>query len=317
MLTVAVTQRLHHSTLERLQGSFEVVANLGPDPWTESVRREVCRGANAMLAFMTDRIDDEFLSGCERLEIVAACMKGGDNIDLDACSRHGVTVSRSTDLLTEPTAELAIALLLNLARNLMPGDAQVRRGHFLGWRPSLYGRTLRGTKVGVVGTGAVGRATGRNLLGMGAIPIGFDTNPRSLALAKAAGMAIGAPDDLGNLEMLVLCLPLVTDTVNWLDEDRIRTLAPGVLVVNVGRGSTVDETAVSNALATGQLGGYAADVFAFEDLSLVERPSRIDPRLTESDKTFLTPHLGSAVGKTRLAIEEEAVDVLDAYFFPG
>jgi phosphonate dehydrogenase len=303
--------------LERLEQSFDVVANTSPDPWTESVRAQACRHAHGIVAFMTDRIDDRFLLECRRLEIVAGCMKGGDNIDLEACSRRGVTVSRSTDLLTEPTAELAIALLLNLARNLMPGDALVRRGGHLGWRPSFYGRTLRGTKVGVVGTGAVGRAVGRNLIGMGAVPVGFDINPRSVALADATGMIRGTPDDLRDLEMLVLCLPLATETVKWLDAERIKTLAPGALVVNVGRGSTVDETAVSNALACGQLGGYAADVFAFEDLSLEQRPSRIDPRLTESDKTFLTPHLGSAVARTRLAIEEEAVGVLEAYFFPG
>jgi phosphonate dehydrogenase len=314
---IAVTHPIHSSLLERLEQSFEVSANRTPEPWTESVRREACRDAHGIVAFMNDRIDEPFLSQCHRLEIVAGCMKGGDNIDLEACSRRGVAVSRSNDLLTEPTAELAIALLLNLARNLGAGDAHVRRGVHRGWRPDFYGKTLRGTRVGVVGTGAIGRAVGRNLIGLGAIPVGFDSAPRSMALAEAAGMRLGRPDELTELDMLVLCLPLTTGTVHWLDAARIGRLPPGALVVNVGRGSTVDESAVADALSSGWLGGYAADVFAFEDLSLERRPSEIDPRLTGSHKTFLAPHLGSAVASCRLAIEEEAVAVLEEHFFPG
>ena len=96
-------------------------------------------------------IDDDFLAKCPRLKIVAAALKGFDNFDVGACTRRGIWFSIVPDLLTEPTAELALALMLSLARNVPTGDRLVRSGQFQGWRPILYGTGLRGNTVGIIG----------------------------------------------------------------------------------------------------------------------------------------------------------------------
>ena len=307
---MVVAHRIHPQVLSDLAKRFEVVANLSHEPWSDDHLAETCRTALGLMAFMTEHVDARFLSKCRRLKIVAGCLKGGDNIDREACAAAGVAVRVCEDLLTEPTAELALALLLSLARGLPAGDRHVRAGGFSGWRPKFYGSTLRGTRVGIAGLGAVGRAVGRNLAALGAVPVGTDPSSGSCEVARTSGIEVVAPRDLADLSMLVLCLPLVPGTVGWLDGDRIRMLAPGALVVNVGRGSTVDEAAVSNALSKGRLGGYAADVYAFEDRSRPEAPVAVDPRWMQSDRTLLTPHLGSAVDSVRLAMEVEAAGYL-------
>lgn len=308
---IVATCRVHDQVLDRLRESFEVAANPSDEPWPEPERRSACAQADGLLAFMTDRIDRDFLQACPRLKIVAACLKGGDNIDAQACAELGIALHRSGDLLTEPTAELALASLLSLARGIPAGDRLVRTGAFQGWRPTGYGRTLRGSEVFVAGLGRVGRAVGRNLLALGARVRGLDASPLSTLAARSEGIQPAIVPDLAGAGMLVLCLPLEPSTFRWLDEERISLLAQGALVVNVGRGSTVDEAAVSRALASGRLGGYASDVYAFEDLSLTPRPSGVPSDWILSDRTLLTPHLGSAVGSARLAIELEAVRALE------
>lgn len=303
---MVVAHRVHSEVLTGLAKRFKVVANLAYEPWDDEHLAQTCQDAQGLMAFMTERIDEQFLSKCPGLKIVAACLKGGDNIDMEACWAAGVAVYVCDDLLTEPAAELALALLLSLARGLPAGDRHVRSGAFRGWRPKFYGSTLRGTRVGIAGLGAVGRAVGRNLAALGAIPVGTDPSTGSCGIARTCGIEVVAPRDLADLSMLVLCLPLLPETTGWLDAARIGMLAPGALVVNVGRGSTVDEVAVSGALSTGRLGGYASDVYAFEDRSRPDGPETVDLRWLESDRTLLTPHLGSAVDSVRLAMERDA-----------
>jgi phosphonate dehydrogenase len=314
---VAVTARIHPRVLDRLRQRFQVVANADDSPWTAERRLEACRDAQGLMAFMTDRIDREFLLRCPNLRAVAACLKGGDGIDLAACKDRGVRVHLSGELLTEPTAELATALLLSLCRGILEGDRMVRAGRFSGWSPSRYGRTLRRSRVFVAGLGPVGRAVGRNLFRLGADVSGCDVDLASCVRARDMGIEVVSEDGMRDASMVVLCLPLRPSTTGWFSAERISTLEPGALVVNVGRGSTVDEEAVAAALASGRLGGWAADVFAFEDLSVEERPLAVHPDWIRSDRTLLTPHLGSAVDEVRLSIEMEAVAALEDMLLDG
>src|ERR1700721_1130776 len=109
------------------------------------------------MVFMPDALDEPFLQSCPNLKIVAAALKGCDNFDIEACTRLGIWFTIVPDLLTEPTAELALALMLGLSRNVLSGDRLIRSGEFQGWRPLLYGTGLAGSTVGIIGYGAVGR----------------------------------------------------------------------------------------------------------------------------------------------------------------
>src|SRR5262249_38679508 len=145
-----------------------VVVNTGDEPWAPDAVVRQAADAEALVAFMTDRVDESFLARCPRLRIVACVLKGYDNFDVAACSRRNILLSVVPDLLTNPTAELAVGLTIALGRKLLAGDAHVRSGAFGGWRPHLYGTGLDGSTVGIVGFGAVGRAIARRLGGFGA-----------------------------------------------------------------------------------------------------------------------------------------------------
>jgi phosphonate dehydrogenase len=246
-------------------------------------------------------VDAALLAAAPGLRIIAGALKGPDNIDIPACTRAGVWVSVVPDLLTEPTAELALGLALSLQRHIGAGDARVRALHG-GWRPVLYGHGIAGSTVGIAGQGRLGRAIARLVAAF---------RPARLLAHDPAGVAPEAepaewPALLAAADLLFLALPLTPETQHRLDASALALLPPGARVVNVGRGSVAEEAAVAAALGTGRLGGYAADVFAFEDLSRADRPAAVPPALLAAPNTLFTPHLGSATRAARRAIEGAA-----------
>jgi phosphonate dehydrogenase len=294
--------------LAALRACARVACNRGPTPWDAGELARRAARADALIAFMPDRVDAELLARCPRLRLVAGALKGADNIDAAACAERGVRVTVVEDLLSAPTAELAVLLTLGLLRHLRTGDAAVRGGHD-GWRPGLYGGTLVDGTIGVLGMGSLGRAFARQLAGFGTRIVYHD--PRRLPSADEAALRLTwvPADELParcGCALVLLC-PLTAASTGWLDATRLRTLAPGSVVVNAGRGSVVDEAAVLAALRDGRLAGYAADVFAFEDRARRDRPLQVDPELLAHPNTLFTPHLGSAVLRVREAIEHAAV----------
>jgi phosphonate dehydrogenase len=307
---IVVTQPLHPSVLKRLQAFATVEMNHGPEPWTARELRTRAADADGLMAFMTDHVDEAFLDACPRLRMIGCALKGADNFDVAACRRRGVAVSVVPDLLTAPTAELAVGLLIGLGRHLRAGDALVRGGGFAGWRPILYGAGLEGATVGVLGFGRVGQAVASRLQGFGCRLLGHDAG----APAPAGVTAVPLEELLPAADALVLALPLTPATRHILGARHLAALPSYALVVNVARGSLVDEAAVAAALEAGRLGGYAADVFAMEDWALPDRPREIPPALLAHPRTLFTPHLGSAVAQVREAIESAAAESLEAFF---
>ncbi|MBL27990.1 MAG: hydroxyacid dehydrogenase [Rhodospirillaceae bacterium] len=311
---VVVTNLAEPAAISVLTPHADVVANDRPAPWSRKELIERSGEAFGILAFMTDAVDDDLLRRCRSLQIVAGALKGADNIDVAACSRRGIWVSVVPDLLSAPTADLAVGLLLALSRNLVTGDRLVRSGGFTGWRPILFGRGLEGATVGIVGMGTLGRALARRLRAFGCRLLYVDDHPlppteeRLLAVERRRLAVMAAEADI-----LVLALPLEPRSVHLVNRRLLATLRPGCLLINAARGSLVDEEAVADFLEEGRLGGYAADVFAFEDMSRADRPRTVPDRLRAMpDRTVLTPHLGSAVADARRAIvTEAALNIVD------
>jgi lactate dehydrogenase-like 2-hydroxyacid dehydrogenase len=133
---ILVTNRVHGEVLAWLAAFGDVDANTALAPWSADEVRSRAAAADAVLAFMPDRIDAAFLAGCPRLKIVACALKGFDNFDVEACTAAGVWLTVVPDLLTAPTAELAIGLAIALARYIRDGDTVIRSGAFEGWRRS-------------------------------------------------------------------------------------------------------------------------------------------------------------------------------------
>jgi phosphonate dehydrogenase len=272
------------------------------------------RDADAIMVFMTDYVDAAFLDACRGLHIVAGALKGFDNLDGRACAERGVWLSIVPDLLTAPTAELAVGLTIGIARQIRPADAHVRSGAFDGWQPRFYGTGIAGACVGIIGMGAVGCAIAERLGGF-ACRLAY-TDPKALAPAAASQLGVQpvALDELlATSDFVILAVPLTPDTLHLINTQTLARMRPGAFLINPSRGSVVDEDAVLAALESGRLGGYAADVFGMEDRARRDRPATIAPRLREQPRTLFTPHIGSAVTDVRVAIEHRAAEnILDA-----
>ncbi|MFZ0979670.1 MAG: phosphonate dehydrogenase [Candidatus Acidiferrales bacterium] len=305
---VFVTNRVHREVIAFLEEFAEVEANPSADPFPREVFFEKAARASGMMVFMNDSLDAAALERCPKLRIVAGALKGYDNFDVSACTKRGIWFTIVPDLLTIPTAELTIALMLGLARKVLAGDRVVRSGAFAGWRPILYGAGLSGSTVGIVGMGKLGRAVAERLAAFGmkilyADPVAMPAeSEKSLGAARAELHELVARSDF-----VVVLAPLAPGTLHLFDAAMLARMKPGSFLVNVGRGSVVDEQAVANALRSEHLAGYAADVFEMEDWARADRPAAVCPDLlAQDDKTLFTPHLGSAVRETRLEIEMRA-----------
>lgn len=313
---VVVTNWVHDEVLDFLNTRFSVDANRGREPWSDWDLRRRTADAEALMAFMPDRVDADFLDACPQLRIVAGALKGYDNFDADACAARGVWLTVVPDLLTEPTAELAVGLVIALARNMPAGDRYVRDGSFEGWRPRFYGRGLAGSTVGILGMGAVGCAIAERLRGFRARVVYWDAKPLPAAREKALAAAPVSFDTLlGNSHFIILALPLTAATTHLIGRDALRKVRLGTYLVNPARGSMVHEEAVAEAIECGRLAGYAADVFEMEDWARTGRPPTVSFRLRQyQDRTVFTPHLGSAVDSVRFDIAMAAAEsIVDCF----
>lgn len=312
---VLVTHWVHQPVISYLEQHCELVVNPSRATWDRAKVLEEAKRCDAMMAFMPDCVDDTFIAACPQLKIVAAALKGPDNFDITACTRRGVWFTLVPDLLTVPTADLAIALLLGITRRILDGDEHVRSGRFQGWRPELYGTGLAGGTIGIIGMGAVGRAVAERASVFGARVVYAD--PREAPLSGAFIAEHTTLDEvIARSDFLLPLTHLNRDTCHMIGAPALSRMKRGAYLVNVGRGSLVDEAAVAASLAAGHLAGYAADVFEMEDWALETRPREIHPQLlADRSRTLFTPHLGSAVDEVRKAIALEAaaniVDVLE------
>jgi phosphonate dehydrogenase len=313
-----ITNKVFPEVLASFGSNCEVDANFSAEPWDTSKWLQHLRSADAVIAFMPDRIGEDELAQCPHLKLISCALKGYDNFDLQACERRGVALCIVEDILTVPTAELAIGLLIAVSRNLLRGDALVRSGQFRGWRPTLYGRGLQRATIGLLGMGAVGQAIAARLKAFECSLAYHDLKRLPEQVERTLGVGWVQREELfASSDFLILALPLSAETTQCINHDVLARMKPGAYLINPARGSLVIESAVADALASGHLAGYAADVFEFEDWANPDRPQGMNGRLQKMpDCTVFSPHLGSAVATARLAIEFQAAqNVID--FFSG
>lgn len=301
---IVVTNPLHDEVRARLEEHGLVDMNTSIEPWSAQQLRTRLQSASAMMGFMTDSVNEALLHHAPELKIIACALKGYDSFDVAACTERGVWVSIVPDLLTEPTAELALGLAISLARHVRSGDALIRSAPYQGWRSQLFGTGLAHSTVAVLGLGMVGSAILERLAGFGCEKIlGVDpmaNHPRaqSATLRQA----------LREADFVFVAAPLTRGSHHLISQAELAHSKAGQLIINVGRGSVVDEQAMAQALLKGRIAGYAADVFECEDWALADRPAGIAAELLALPNTLFTPHLGSAVSRVRLAIEHRAAD---------
>lgn len=260
------------------------------------------RQVRAVLTSGTVGIDAATAARFPGLEIVAVHGVGLDAVDLPAMAARGIVVTNTPDVLTEDVADLAVSLLLAASRRLPQLDRYVRAGHWPEKRPLPPSRSLRGKTAGIYGYGRIGQAVAGRLRGFG-IDIryfqrseGPEPRRRSASLRELAAAS----------DYLVVCTPGGPDTRHAVDAAVLEALGPEGILVNIARGSVVDEAALIEALSSGRLGAAALDVF--------EDEPHVPAALCALDNTVLSPHVGSLTVEARLAMRTLCFDNLRAHF---
>ncbi len=249
------------------------------------------RDAEVLVVTYLDRIDEALLSGLPAVRQVSSYGVGLNHIELPAASRRGITVTNTPDVVTDATADLAMALLLAAARRVCEGDRLIRAG---GWREAapefLLGREVTGKTIGIVGFGRIGQAVARRAAGFG-MRILY-TSPREAGFPGATRVDLDAL--LATSDIVSLHCPLTDATRDLISRERIGQMKPGAILVNTSRGPVVDEEAVAEALEDGRLFAAGLDVFRNEP--------QVPERLRRAENAVLTPHLGSGTRETRNAM---------------
>jgi phosphonate dehydrogenase len=310
---IVITNRIHADVVDLLQTRCRLEMNSDPEPWSCEEFLKKARDSVGAVAFMTDCIDRNFLAHCPDLRIIASVLKGHDNFDVESCTRSGVWFTVVPNGLTAATAELTIGLMIGISRHLVEADAHVRH-KYEGWRPIFYGQGLEHSTVGILGMGEIGQAVAKRLRGFDCRTMYFDERQIPPHQAISIGARFAPFEELLKVsDFLVIALPLTGRTQHMIDANTISIMKTGCYVINPARGSIVNEDAVADALASGKLAGYAADVFEMEDWARKDRPKKISSRLiADVEHTLLTPHVGSADRRARYAAEMEmAYSILD------
>jgi phosphonate dehydrogenase len=282
-------------------------------------KKELILGAqrsDALCCLVPDIIDEEVINLCPELKVISLAGRGLDNIDVQAATVRDIWVTNAVESI-EPTADLAWALLLGVARKINSADSFVRSGRFRGWeyQPLFYGSSVDGKTLGIIGRGHLGMAIARRAMGFNMTVLYYDTYRYDESLAETYNMTALPRDELlRRSDFICLASPLTEQTFHQISTRELSLMKPTACLINPSRGSEVNEQAVAEALVQGRLAGYAADVFEMEDTRYPDRPSHINEDLIKlSDRTLFTPHLGTAVPEIRMEIMKlRALNVLQA-----
>lgn len=297
-MKVFVSRPLPGAAMDRLAAGFEV----GVGPQDRATTREEllagARDADALVSMLSDRIDAAFFEACPNLKLVANYAVGVNNIDLEEAARRGIWVTNTPGVLTDATADLAFGLLLSIARRIPESELFLREGRFDGWAPLLFlGADLSGATLGIVGMGRIGQAMARRALGFGMKVVYHTRTPLPPELeASYAAKHLPLDELIATSDFISLHCPLTPDTKHLFDADAFRQMKKTAYLINTARGPVVDEAALVEALASGEIAGAGLDVYEEEPV--------VHPGLLDRKDVVLAPHTGSATFGTRSKMAE-------------
>jgi lactate dehydrogenase-like 2-hydroxyacid dehydrogenase len=309
-LSVLVTRPIFSQVVQRLEEHARVIVSEEDRCLETRELIERVRGMNALLSFVTDRVDAAVMDAAPGLRVIGNCAVGYDNIDLAAATERGIQVSNTPGVLTEATADLAWALLLAVARGLVPADRHVREGAFHGWGPmDFLGRDLCGTTLGILGMGRIGQAVARRAMGFRMRILYTTRSPWQGSLGS-----VSFPDSdfdpgphpvpldvlLRESDFLSIHVPLNPSTHRLIGRKELAMMKPSAVLINTSRGKVLDEGALVDVLRERKIAGAGLDVF--------EDEPALAPGLADLDNAVLLPHIGSASVGTRMKMAMTAAE---------
>jgi len=299
---VFVTRKLPEIVEKRLDDLFNVTLRDDDRPMSKAELIEAINNCDVLVPTVTDLITADMLDGAKDLKLIANFGAGTDHIDVAAAHEQGIVVTNTPGVLTEDTADLAMALILAVPRRLVEGDRFTRAGKYKIWGPNhMLGHRVRGKKLGIIGMGRIGQA-----VAMRAHAFGLEVhyhNRRQVpeAIEKSLGATYWNDLDemLTHIDIVSINCPATPATHHLINEDRLKLLSADSYIVNTSRGEVIDEAALAKALAKGELGGAGLDVY--------ENEPEIHEGLLALPNVILAPHISSATHESRREMGEKVL----------
>lgn len=302
---IYITRKLPASVLEILGERFHV------DMWEkeeEAVPRDVLlekvKDTQGLLCMLTETIDEEVMKAAPNLKVISNMAVGYNNIDVEAATQRGITVTNTPGVLTETTADLTFALLMATARRLMEASDYLRDGKWETWSPmQLTGMDIHGATLGIIGFGRIGQAVARRAAGFGMNILYYNRSQKPDAEKETGARFSEFEDVLRESDFITILLPYSKEVHHLISAKELSLMKKTAVLINTARGGIVDEGALYDALTNGNLWAAGLDVFEKEPVD----PG--NPLLTLPNVVTL-PHIGSASIATRMKMAGLAVENL-------
>ncbi|NMG43413.1 D-glycerate dehydrogenase [Aromatoleum toluvorans] len=305
-----LTRRWPAEVERALSERFDVRLNTEDRPFTRDEIRAALAACDALLATVSDRIDADALGTAPNAKLIANYGVGYSHIDIDAARGLGIAVTNTPDVLTDCTADLAITLMLMVARRAGEGERELRSGNWTGWRPThMIGSKVSGKTLGLVGMGRIARAVAmRAQHGFGMKIVFFNRSrvPAEALAGLAARQCDTVEEVLAQSDFVSLHCPGGAATRHLINAERLALMRRDAFLINTARGEVVDEAALVDALRSGTIAGAGLDVF--------EREPLVSEGLMTLENVVLLPHLGSATRETRVGMGMRVLENVEAFF---
>ncbi|MEZ5750814.1 MAG: D-glycerate dehydrogenase [Paracoccaceae bacterium] len=302
-LSVVVTRRLPDPVETRLKELFDVTLRDEDVKMTRDELVEAMRQADVLVTTVTDQIDSGMLGQAgEKLRLIANYGAGVDHIDVQSARQRGILVSNTPGVVTEDTADMAMALMLAVTRKIPEGLAEMQAGAWTGWSPMAHlGGRIGGKRLGILGMGRIGQAVARRAKAFG-MQIHYH-NRRRLRPEQEEPLEATFWESLdqmvARMDVISINCPHTPSTFHLMNARRLKLLKPSAVIVNTSRGEVIDENALTRMLRAGEIAGAGLDVF--------ERGHEVNPRLRELPNVVLLPHMGSATMEGRIEMGERVI----------
>ena len=308
-LTIAVTRRLPNLTEAKMVELFDARLNSNDIALTDEKIIVACEGAQILVPTVTDKLDANLIRAFpDSIKMLANFGAGVDHIDLQAAATRNMVVTNTPGVLTDDTADLAMALLLAVPRRLAEGSRLARTGEWDGWTPTfMVGHRVSGKRLGIIGMGRIGQAVAKRARGFD-MEINYHNRRRideNIESNLGTTYWENLDEMLAQMDLVSINCPQTPETYHLLNADRLDLLQSHAVIVNTARGGIMDEAALADRLASGAIAGAGLDVY--------ENEPKIHPKLCELNNVILVPHLGSATHEGRVAMGDKVVTNIMAY----
>jgi len=302
-MKVLVAAPLHEKAIEVLKkANFEVLYEEYPD---EERLIELVGDVEAIIVRSKPKVTRRVIEAAPKLKVIGRAGVGLDNIDLDAAKERGIKVVNSPSASSRSVAELAIALIFNVARKVAFADRKMREGVWA--KKQAMGIELEGKTIGVIGFGRIGYQVAKIANALGMRVLLYDPYPNEERAKEVGGTFASLEDLLKESDVVTLHVPLIDATYHIINEERLKLMKPTAILINAARGAVVDTEALVKALQEGWIAGAGLDVYE-------EEPLPKDHPLTKLDNVVLTPHIGASTVEAQMRagvqVAEQIIEIL-------